>query len=142
MTSGLPELRFFRAAAVSLGAGLAAQALEITARLGGTPEPTWLPDALHLAVVGPIGFVVLGLFVRADAGLAADPHFRKGAAPRAYYTFALGLALRALVAPWAEGSTFLAALTIAGQLLEIAALVMMALGRSTAPAASGGLGRN
>ncbi len=118
--------RFFRAAALSLGAGLAVQASKMAATLGAVTAPAWLPDATHLVIVGGIGFAILGLLVPPDV----DPRFQKGPAPRAYYTFALGLALRAFAAPFAEQATFYAALTLAGQLLEIAALAMLALART------------
>lgn len=124
-----PESRFFRAAAYSFCAGLAAQATQIAARLGETPKPDWMPDAVHLLVVGAGGLTLLGLLVRAEPALAPDPDFKKGAAPRSYWIFLLGLALYALVGPYAPRSTFLSALTLAGVLLELAAVVMLLLAK-------------
>ena len=131
------ETRFFRAAVVAFAAGLVVQTTKAGALLADAAPPAWLPDAMHLLTAGGIGFALLGLLVRVEPSLAPDERFRKGPAPRAYFTFALGVVLAAFVAPFATRSTFFAALTLAGWLLEIAALGMVLLART-----SGGLGRN
>ena len=119
---------FAVAAAVSGATGIA---LEVTARaatLSGADTPPAMPlDGAHLLAAAPL-FLIGAVLVGLVPALAPDPALRRGPAPRAFWTLAAGVALRAWAGPIASADErFLAALALGGSFLELAGLALVAI---------------
>lgn len=115
--------RFLIAAPVSLVAG---GAVALAQRAGRFPAA----DPLHIAAIGTAAFALGFFLVRTHPHLAPDPAQRKGVAPRAFWTLALGVAIRGMAGAGHDPAQerFLAELSLAGVLLEAAALAMLLYG--------------
>ena len=94
------------------------------AALGHDPQV----DPLHFVSVGAGAFALGCALVQWHPELAPDPALRKGVAPRAFWTLAVGVAIRGVLGDRGPIQPFLASASLAGVLLEVAALSMLLYG--------------